>query len=130
MALLKAVALLPISFLSTIVDAAPLSNRQSVCQMISPKYRMGNIGKTITVNGTYSADLERAILLPDKCKVGIGVGDISPSALKFLNRFPTDVITTVHASFTGKLALETPIPSQFYRDDGVRFVMISASRKN
>jgi hypothetical protein len=124
---MKTALLIVVPFLTAAYAKEPAYDYQSICRSISFKHRAESVGKVITIRGTYEADIERAIVIPDKCSGGVGVGAISPTAEKFLDHDKSEIIIEKRGIFTGVLVREKSNGFQFYRDDGIRF-NISAIR--
>ena len=66
------------------------------------------------------SDFERALVLPDGCRWGVGVGTVAPEAESTINSFQSKSSSTVHGIFTGNLVRNAPNGFEFYRDDGTR----------
>jgi hypothetical protein len=92
----------------------------NACSITSRSERLKHIGETITFTGEYGSDIERALVLPDGCPWGVGVGTIAPEAEIALEAFQGKPTNTVHGAFTGTLVRGAPNGFEFYKDDGTR----------
>ena len=103
-----------------LLGASAPAYTHNVCSMISRSERLKHIGDTITFAGEYASDFERALVLPDGCQWGVGVGTVAPEVASAIGTFQGRPSTSVHGIFTGNLVRSAPNSFEFYRDDGTR----------
>ena len=96
------------------------------CKLISTSDVAKHVGETVSFAGIVYSDMERAVVVPDGCSRGIGLGrEITPAADKALDavkppKGTSDFLSAIHANLTGKITREKPSNSEFHNDDGIR----------
>jgi hypothetical protein len=87
-----------------------------------------HVGETITFVGYYMTDhIERSLIRPEQCNRGIGVGEITAAAQKYIDasdRPPFQPGDRIRAAFTATIVRDEHNEVQLFHDTGVRLNVI------
>jgi hypothetical protein len=102
--------------------AAPSpSHASSPCEIAAHPER--HLGETVTIRGRYLTDgIERSIVVPAGCRLGLGVGDVSDAASAILTERLNSLRppSPIDATFSGVIIRVTPNLLEFHNDKGYR----------